>query len=53
MLSLVAEDAAKSDKLVWDVAKDFHGTPPDLKQLDIWDRYAQVLLETNELLFLD
>ncbi len=45
-------DASKGMKLVWDAAKDFGGAT-NAKQYGIWERYAQVLLESNEFLFLD
>jgi hypothetical protein len=35
----------------WEAAKDFRGPAP--KPLDAWQRYAQVLLETNEFAFVD
>lgn len=35
----------------WDAAKDFRG--PSATPLTIWERYAQVLLETNEFAFVD
>ena len=34
----------------WDAARDFHGPSHPLSP---WERYAQVLLETNELIFED
>jgi hypothetical protein len=35
----------------WSAASDFHGPTP--KPLTAWQRYAQVLLETNEFAFVD
>ena len=35
----------------WDAAKDFRG--PSSEPLDVWGRYAQVLLDTNEFAFVD
>jgi hypothetical protein len=36
---------------IWNAAKDFRG--PDHPALDVWEKYAQVLLETNEFAFVD
>ena len=35
----------------WDASKDFRG--PDPRPLNVWARYAQILLETNEFAFVD
>ena len=37
---------------VWDAAKDFGGaTAPD--RLNAWEKFAQILLQTNELTFVN
>ena len=41
----------KSGDRTWNAKDDFAGPPP--RQLGIWERYAQVLLETNEFAFVD
>jgi len=41
----------KSGEQSWNAKKDFAGPPP--QPLDIWARFAQVLLETNEFAFVD
>jgi hypothetical protein len=41
----------KSGEQSWSAKKDFAGPPP--QPLDIWARFAQVLLETNEFAFVD
>ena len=48
-----APDTPKTTKLIWDAAKDFAGAPVGVKRPGPWERYAQVLLEANEFLFLD
>ena len=40
-------------KLLWDSAKDFNGSPAEARHYGAWERYAQVLLEANEFIFLD
>jgi hypothetical protein len=38
----------------WDAQKDFAGnTPPPPTPLNAWEQLAQVLLESNEFLFVD
>ena len=39
--------------LTHDAAMDFAGAPVGVKRLGVWERYAQVLLEANEFLFID
>ena len=46
-------DSATNEALVWDSAKDFKTSPPTAPPFDVWQRYAQVLLESNEFTFLD
>ena len=46
-------DTPKTTKLIWDAAKDFAGAPVGVKHLGVWERYAQVLLEANEFMFVD
>lgn len=41
----------KSGEQSWNAKKDFAGPPP--QRLDVWARFAQVLLETNEFAFVD
>jgi hypothetical protein len=41
----------KSGEQSWNAKNDFAGPPP--QPLDIWARFAQVLLETNEFAFVD
>ncbi len=48
-----AKDASPAEKRVWDAAKEFAGAPLEAPAYDIWQRYAQVLLETNEFMFVD
>jgi len=46
-------DSVTNEALVWDSAKDFKTAPPTARPFDVWQRYAQVLLESNEFTFLD
>ena len=43
------------EKVEWDAAKDFktQNSSPASPVFGIWERYAQVLLESNEFMFLD
>jgi hypothetical protein len=41
----------KSGELIWNAKTDFTG--PATQPLDVWARFAQVLLETNEFAFVD
>ncbi len=52
-MDAITED--KSEKTVWDAAKDFPSKAPAIPAtaFDLWERYAQVLLESNEFVFLD
>ena len=53
-LFLSAEDATQYPKQDWLTRFDYEGPPPKLpKPLAAWEQYAQVLLMTNEFLFLD
>ena len=36
----------------WNAEKDFSGTVAD-KQMEAWEKFAQVLLETNEMTFVN
>ncbi len=38
--------------LAWEAQKDFSGQPP-VRRLGTWEKFAQVLLETNELTFVN
>jgi Protein of unknown function (DUF1553)/Protein of unknown function (DUF1549)/Planctomycete cytochrome C len=53
VLRMEGTDASKNAKLLWDAAKDFNGSAPVASRYGAWERYAQVLLEANEFLFLD
>ena len=55
VLRLDAADNAAMATSVWDSAKDFKNptATTTTATFDVWERYAQVLLETNEFLFLD
>jgi hypothetical protein len=48
-----AESAAAGAAQVWDSAKDFGDTAANRKPYTVRVRYAQVLLESNELVFID
>ena len=37
----------------WEAARDFRGPTKDAPALDAWGRYAQVLLSSNEFVFID
>jgi len=41
----------KTKEAEWNAAKDFHG--PEPQPLGVWERYARVLLETNEFAFVE
>jgi hypothetical protein len=41
----------KSGEQTWDAKNDFSGPAP--QPLTVWERYAQVLFETNEFAFVD
>ena len=41
----------KSGEQTWDAKNDFTGPAPE--PLTVWERYAQVLFETNEFAFVD
>ncbi|MDQ6676057.1 MAG: PSD1 and planctomycete cytochrome C domain-containing protein [Acidobacteriota bacterium] len=41
----------KTKEAEWNAAKDFHG--PEPRPLTVWERYARVLLETNEFAFVE
>jgi len=44
----------RSDSGEWDARAQFAGPPPPLPpQLKPWEQFAQVLLETNEFVFVD
>jgi hypothetical protein len=43
--------AVKSGEQIWNAKSDFSGPAP--KPLTVWERYAQVLFETNEFAFVD
>ena len=48
---ITRKGAPDSKPQVWDSAKDFAGPQP--RTLSPWEKYAQVLLETNEFAFVD
>jgi len=46
-------EGAKPGEIVeWNAEKDFSGTVAD-KQMEAWEKFAQVLLETNEMTFVN
>ena len=51
--STTTEAAALISKGIWDAVKDFHGNPAESATDDVWQRYAHVLLQTNEFMFVD
>ena len=55
ILRMEGADTGKNSKLLWDAAKDFPNNAPAaaVRRYGAWERYAQVLLEGNEFLFLD
>ncbi|MEO6738820.1 MAG: PSD1 and planctomycete cytochrome C domain-containing protein [Chthoniobacteraceae bacterium] len=42
-----------ADGISYDAKKQFAGPPPKIDPFTPWERYAQVLLETNEFIFVD
>ena len=42
-----------TDGVAFDAKKQFAGPPPKIEPFTPWERFAQVLLETNEFLFVD
>jgi hypothetical protein len=48
-----AKKKEPTEKLVWDSAQDFKAATPIPQPFDVWQRYSQVLLESNEFMFLD
>jgi hypothetical protein len=42
-----------ADGISYDAKKQFAGPPPKIEPFTPWERFAQVLLETNEFLFVD
>ncbi len=42
-----------TDGLSYDAKKQFAGPPPKVEPFTPWERFAQVLLETNEFMFVD
>jgi hypothetical protein len=54
VLRMASASNVASEKTLWDAAKDFKPPASTTPQIfDIWARYTQVLLESNEFLFLD
>jgi len=55
VLRMEGADSVKNPKLLWDCAKDFPSKAPNtmVRGHGVWERYAQVLMEANEFLFLD
>lgn len=47
------KNVAPGEKILWDAAKDYKGSPVAAEVYDAWQRYAQVLLQTNEFMFVD
>lgn len=52
LIEFAAEPPA-GGPLEWDARADFSGPPKEYKPLTPWEKYAQVLLLSNELLFVD
>jgi hypothetical protein len=52
-LTRTASGETTPGETVWDAAKDFKGEAPPLRLLDAWERFAQILLESNEFMFID
>jgi hypothetical protein len=53
-IRLLDAEPGESLQAAWDAAADFAGPgAPTVKPLDSWERYAQVLLLSNELVFVD
>ena len=50
VIRLAAQDGSEVGR--WDAQKDFTGTTP-VKHLSVWEKYAQALLETNEMAFVN
>ncbi|MBI2927609.1 MAG: DUF1553 domain-containing protein [Verrucomicrobia bacterium] len=48
-----ASGAATGSPQEWDARADFSGPPKDYQPLTPWEKYAQVLLLANELVFVD
>jgi len=47
-------EAGGSDVKEWHSQKGFHGPVPEMAEpLDAWEKYAQVLLLSNEFMFVD
>lgn len=49
----LAGSASSTPPRTWDSARDFRGPAEDPQPLDGWGRYAQVLLSSNEFVFVD
>jgi hypothetical protein len=47
------KDPHTTDATIWDARQDFSGPKPAFHPLDPWQRFAQVLLMSNEFVFLD
>jgi mono/diheme cytochrome c family protein len=47
------EPAVTMEQAKWDPVKDFNGKVTEAQSFDVWSRYAQVLLQSNEFLFVD
>jgi hypothetical protein len=52
-LTRTASGETTPGETVWGAAKDFKGEAPPLRLLDAWERFAQILLESNEFMFID
>jgi hypothetical protein len=51
-VKMEASDAQAGDTLEWNAKKDFSGKV-EMQSLDPWEKLAQILLETNELTFVN
>ena len=50
-LKMTGSKESASIEYKWSARDDFHGPTP--QPLDVWERYAHVLLQTNEFAFVD
>ncbi len=48
-----ASGEATAKEMVWDAAKDFKGETPRPLFMGAWERFCQILLESNEFMFID
>ena len=53
IIKMIEPLMAGGAKKEWDAASDFSGPKDEIKPLTPWEKYAQVLLMSNELVFVD